>query len=78
MCSACDTRHVTLARDHNRGKDDRILTTTNGTYASYVIQILRTDLPSHNGDGKIFEVMASTWPLSILGLVASVLAATIY
>jgi hypothetical protein len=43
-----------------------------------VIQIFHNGQPSHGGDHKIFEVMASTLPRGTLGSVASLLAATLY
>ena len=53
--------------------------TTSGTYSwSFVIQIFHNGQPSHGGDHKIFEVLASTLPRGTLGSVASLLAATLY
>jgi hypothetical protein len=53
--------------------------TTNGTYPwSFVTQIFHNGQPSHDGDGKIFEVMTSTLPKGTLGSVATLLAATLY
>ena len=53
--------------------------TTSGTYPwSFVTQIFHNGQPSHGGDHKIFEVMASTLPKRTLGSVASLLAATLY
>jgi hypothetical protein len=43
-----------------------------------VTQIFHNGQPSHGGDRKIFEVMTSTLPKGTLGLVASLLAATLY
>jgi hypothetical protein len=43
-----------------------------------VTQIFHNGQPSHGGDRKIFEVMASTLPKRTLGSVASLLAATLY
>jgi hypothetical protein len=41
------------------------------TYGEYIS-------PSHGGDLNIFEVIASTLPRGTIGLVASLLAATLY
>jgi hypothetical protein len=43
-----------------------------------VTQIFHNGQPSHCGDRKIFEVMTSTLPKRTLGLVASLLVATLY
>jgi hypothetical protein len=43
-----------------------------------VIQIFHNGQPSHGGDHKIFEVMASTLPRGNLGSVASLLAEILY
>ena len=54
--------------------EDREVFTTSGTYPwSFVTQIFHNGQPSHGGDHKTFEVMTSTF-----GLVASMLAATLY
>jgi hypothetical protein len=56
-----------------------LVLTTSGTYPwSFVTQIFHNGQPSHGGDRKIFEVMASTLPKRTLGSVASLLAATLY
>ena len=53
--------------------------TTSGTFSwSFVTQIFHNGQPSHGGDRKIFEVMASTLPKGTVGSVASLLAATLY
>jgi len=53
--------------------------TTSGTHPwSFVTQIFHNGQPSHGGDRKIFEVMTSTLPKGSLGVVASLLAATLY
>ena len=53
--------------------------TTSGTYPwSFVTQIFHSGQPSHGGDLKTFEVMTSTYLRRTLGLVASLLAATLY
>jgi hypothetical protein len=43
-----------------------------------VTQLVRNYKPIHSGDIKTFEVVTSTEPLGTLGLVASLLAATLY
>jgi hypothetical protein len=60
--SISDSRRVTLVTiswiSHELGKDG-IEITTNGTYPwSFVTQLFRNNSPSHDGDRKIFEVMA--------------------
>jgi hypothetical protein len=63
---------------HECGNDREVLTTS-GTYPwSFVTQIFHNGQLSHDGDGKTFEVMTSTWPRGALGSVASLLAATLY
>jgi hypothetical protein len=42
------------------------------------VVICDTDIPSHGGDRKIFEVMTSTLSKGTLGSVASLLIATLY
>ena len=52
---------------------------TSGRYQwSFVTHIFHNGQPSHGGDRKIFEVMTSTSPKGTIGLVASLLAATLY
>jgi hypothetical protein len=43
-----------------------------------VTQIFRNDQPSHGGDRKFSEVMTSTLPKGTFGLVATLLATTLY
>jgi hypothetical protein len=43
-----------------------------------VTHIFQNRQPSHGGDRKYFEVMTSTLPKGTLGVVASMLAATLY
>ena len=50
--------------------------TTSGTYP--LSQIFHNGQPSHDGDGKTFEVMTSTLSRGTFGSVASLLAATLY
>jgi hypothetical protein len=45
---------------------------------SFVTKIFDNGQPSHGGDRNIFEVMTSTLPKGTLGLVVSLLAATLY
>ena len=54
--------------------------TTSGTYPwSFVMtHIFHNGQPCHGGDRKTFEVMTSTLPIGSLGLVASMIAATLY
>jgi hypothetical protein len=52
---------------------------TCGTYPwSFVTQIFHNGQPNHGGDRKFSEVMTSTLPKGTLGLVASLLATTLY
>jgi hypothetical protein len=81
-CSTSDTRHINSVTNpvisHECGNDREVLTTS-GTYPwSFVTQIFHNGQLSHDGDGKTFEVMTSTWPRGALGSVASLLAATLY
>ena len=62
-CSTSGTRRVNLATNpaitHEWGKDREVL--TSGTYpCSFVTQVFHNGQPSHGGDRKTFEVMAST------------------
>ena len=82
FCSTSDTRSVNLVTNpvisREWGKDQEVLKTS-GTYPwSFVIQIFHNGQPSHGGDHKIFEVMASTLPRGTIGSVASLLEATFY
>jgi hypothetical protein len=82
FCSTSGTRRVNLVTNplisREWGKDREVLTTS-GTYPwSFVIQIFHNVQPSHGGDHKMFEVMASTLPRGTIGSVASLLAATLY
>jgi hypothetical protein len=82
FCSTSDTRPVNLVTNpvisREWGKDQEVLTTC-GTYTwSFVIQIFHNVQPSHGGDHKMFEVMASTLPRGTIGSVASLLAATLF
>jgi hypothetical protein len=53
----------------DRGQDRQVFT-TNGTYPwSFVTKIFYYGQPSHGGERKIFEVMASTLPKGTLGSV---------
>jgi hypothetical protein len=54
--------------------------TTSGTYPwSFVMtHIFHNGQPCHGGDRKTFEIMTSTLPIGSLGLVASMIAATLY
>ena len=63
-CSTSDTRRVNLVTNpmtsHERVKDREVLTIS-GTYLwSFVTQISHNGQPSHGGDRKTFEEMAST------------------
>jgi hypothetical protein len=62
---------------HERGKNREVFTTSGTCPWSFVTQIFHNGQPSHGGDRKIFEVMASTLPKRTLGSVASLLAATL-
>jgi len=63
-CSTSDTRRFTLVAHpmifHEYGQD-RIMTTTNGTYPwSFCDKTFRNRKPSHGGDRITFEVMTAT------------------
>jgi hypothetical protein len=62
--STSDTRRVNLVTNpvisHEREKDREVFATS-GTYPwSFVTQIFHNGQPSHSGDRKSIEVMAST------------------
>ena len=81
-CSTSGTHRVNLVTNPVISREwgkDREVCTTSGTYLwSFVTQIFHNGKPSYGGDHKIFEVMTSTLPKGTLGIVASLLAATLY
>ena len=80
-CSTSGTRRVNLVTNPVISREwgkDREMFTISGTYLwSCVTQIFHNGQPSHGGNRKIFEVMASTLPKGAPVSVASLLAATL-
>ena len=81
-CSTNDTSRVSLVTSpvisHEWGKDWEEFTKS-GTFPwSSVTQIFHSGQQSHGGDRKTFEVMTSISLRGTLGLVALLLAATLY
>ena len=65
FCTTIGIRILTLVikqmESYERGHNDGIVTTTNGTYMwSFVTPIFRNAKPNDDGDRKAFEVMTTT------------------